>query len=285
MTNRPSKWFTDKAHLAAEAYGDSQRLADRGAIYRYLQVQSVDIGNYPFRGSGIVGLVSTFLDPVLTGPGLDIGCGNGQFLPLLAAQCEHVVAADLSEGMLAALPDGPWERQVADVEALPFADNSFEVVLANHMLYHCPDLMKALSELHRVLRPGGTLIATTNALGNFNEAYGLLALAASDALGTPAPALAPADERFTVETGAELLGTLFEDVSAHYTRGTLTFRDAEPLDALRAYFRSVKEEWAWRYQIDWPILEAALNRRIDELAASGPITISTRSGTLVAQRD
>ncbi len=285
MTNRPSKWFTDKAHLAAEAYGDNQRLADRGAVYRYLQLQSVDLGTHPFRGPGVVGLVSTFLDPALTGPGLDIGCGTGQYLPLLASQCEHVVAADLSEGMLAALPDGPWERRVADVEALPFADNSFQVVLANHMLYHCPDLTTALSELHRVLRPGGTLIATTNAGGNFAEAYALLAQAASDVRGTAAPALTPADERFTVESGAELLGTLFGDVSAHSARGILTFQDAESLDALRAYFRSVREEWAFRYQLDWPSLETALNRRIDEHAASDPITISTRSGTLVALRE
>jgi ubiquinone/menaquinone biosynthesis C-methylase UbiE len=83
---------------------------------------------------------------------LDVGCGTGKYLPLLAAQFDRVVAADLSAGMLSTVPDGMWEKCVADVEAMAFADESFTVVLANHMLYHCPDLAQAVAELRRVLR-------------------------------------------------------------------------------------------------------------------------------------
>jgi SAM-dependent methyltransferase len=201
--------FTDKGHLATYAYNDAQRLADRGAIYQYLKIESIELGSHPFREEGIVGLVSTFLDPSFTGPALDIGCGQGKYLPLLASQCKSVVAADLSAGMLADVPDGPWEKMIADVESMTFADGSFDVVLANHMLYHCPEIETAVAELRRVLRvDNGVLIATTNGNGNMAEAYELLASAASSVMGESAEPLQPADSRFTLETCAPIFVAL-----------------------------------------------------------------------------
>jgi SAM-dependent methyltransferase len=46
----------------------------------------------------------------------------------------------------------------ADICALPFADNSYDFILCNHVLEHIPDDFKAMQELHRVLKPGGTAI-------------------------------------------------------------------------------------------------------------------------------
>jgi ubiquinone/menaquinone biosynthesis C-methylase UbiE len=45
--------------------------------------------------------------------------------------------------------------QVADAEALPFADNSFDLVYSNGVLHHTPDTARAIREVYRVLRPGG----------------------------------------------------------------------------------------------------------------------------------
>lgn len=276
--------FTDKVHLATHAYNDAQRLADRGAIYQYLKIESIELGSHPFRGEGIVGVVSTFLDPLVTGPALDIGCGQGKYLPLLASQCTSVVAADLSAGMLADVPVGPWEKTVADVEAMTFADGSFDVVLANHMLYHCPDLEMAISELRRVVHAGqGVLIATTNGDGNMAECYELLARAASAVLGRSVESLEPADSRFTLETGSAALQKSFDSVSIHRTVGSLVINDAASLDALRAYFRSVDDEWSSRYSIDWPVLEVALDTELTSMMAKdGEIRIATASGVLVA---
>ncbi len=278
--------FTDKAHLATYAYNDGDRLAARSAIYQFLKIESIELGTFPFREEALVGVVSTFLNPTLRGAALDIGCGAGKYLPLLASQFRRVVAADLSAGMLAAVPDGPWEKTVADVEAMAFADESFTVVLANHMLYHCPDLPVAVGELRRVLRPsaeGGVLIGTTNGDGNMAEAYELLARAASSVLGATVAPLEPADARFTVETGSIALSASFETVSTHYTRGALTLNDARGLDILRAYYRSSDDEWTSRYGVDWPELEVALNDVLmSEMQTNGEIRISTSSGVLVA---
>jgi SAM-dependent methyltransferase len=303
--------FTDKEHLAMYAYNDAERLLARGAIYKFLTIHSIDLGMFPFRNgtaenmankpialpqtpfrsaqfaNQIVGVVATFLDPNIGGAALDVGCGTGKYLPLLASQFERVVAADLSAGMLVAVPEGPWEKVVADVEAMEFEDDSFSLVLANHMLYHCPQIGSAVTELRRVLRPstdGGTLIATTNGNGNMAKLYEMLASAASTVLGMDVDPLVPADSRFNLETGATALETCFESVSINRIQGALTVHDRAALDILRAYYRSSDDEWAARYGVAWPALEVALNAVLEtEMSTNGEIRINTESGVLVAR--
>ena len=52
--------------------------------------------------------------------------------------------------------------QVFDAQELPFPDDAFDVVVANHMLYHVPEPARAAAEIGRVLRPDGLLLAATN---------------------------------------------------------------------------------------------------------------------------
>ncbi|HSJ17568.1 MAG TPA: class I SAM-dependent methyltransferase [Solirubrobacterales bacterium] len=99
------------------------------------------------------------------GDGLEIGAGTGYFSLNLAqlGALERVTATDISPGMLATLRDsadrlGVEVRTVeTDAERLPFDDASFDVVFGHAVLHHIPDLERALSEFHRVLRPGGAL--------------------------------------------------------------------------------------------------------------------------------
>ncbi len=48
-----------------------------------------------------------------------------------------------------------------DAQSIPYPDETFDAVIANHMLYHVPDRKKALSEIRRVLKADGRLFATT----------------------------------------------------------------------------------------------------------------------------
>jgi len=97
---------------------------------------------------------------------LDVGCGAGDGLSALmvgvgAAGC--VVGVDHDGVLLAvaagrALPGGPTLRCVtADVAALPFDDASFDAVTCRYVLQHLAEPGRAVSEMVRVLRPGGTL--------------------------------------------------------------------------------------------------------------------------------
>src|SRR5579875_2990007 len=92
---------------------------------------------------------------------LDIGCGTGS---LWTTNRERIgphwdlTLGDTSAGMIETVRQalGPAARYVvADVQQLPFEDSSFDIVLANHMLYHVPDRPAAFAEVARVLRPGG----------------------------------------------------------------------------------------------------------------------------------
>ncbi len=100
------------------------------------------------------------------GRSLEIGAGTGYFsLNLLqAGVVEQAVATDISPGMLDALQVnaaslGLEVQTVAcDAEALPFPDDSFDLVLGHAVLHHLPDLDQAFREFRRVLRPGGTFV-------------------------------------------------------------------------------------------------------------------------------
>jgi SAM-dependent methyltransferase len=96
---------------------------------------------------------------------LEIGAGTGYFsLNLLqAGVVAEATCTDISPGMLRTLNANaerlglPVRTARADAESLPFAAESFDLVLGHAVLHHLPDLERAFAEFHRVLRPGGRI--------------------------------------------------------------------------------------------------------------------------------
>ena len=94
---------------------------------------------------------------------LELGCGNGwqwewdRGIERLPHGCK-VILSDFLEGMVNIVKEKfssyntDIDFQKIDVQAIPYGDESFDVVIANHMLYHVPDLDKALSEVRRVMK-------------------------------------------------------------------------------------------------------------------------------------
>lgn len=143
---------------------------------------------------------------------LEIGCGNGNQwegrMNSLPANC-MLVLSDFSNGMVQTV----WEKYSShknvlthkiDVQDIPYPNNSFDVVVANHMLYHVPDLSKALSEISRVLVPGGTFYAATNGNGGLRSFL-------NHAVNQINPEINAFSETFTfnLSNGKELLGDYF----------------------------------------------------------------------------
>lgn len=97
---------------------------------------------------------------------LDLGCGDGRLTAELNA--DEITAADVSR---VALDRAAWRLPGANLvqlkldESLPFADSAFELVLCAETIEHVRDLQLLLSELRRVLTPGGALALTTPAYG------------------------------------------------------------------------------------------------------------------------
>jgi ubiquinone/menaquinone biosynthesis C-methylase UbiE len=97
---------------------------------------------------------------------LEVGCGSGQMLHDLLQRSYEVVGVDLSPGMIAAsrkllsecLPHASVQLMVGDIESLCFPSASFDVVLAAGVIEYLGADERALRELSRVLKPGGTVL-------------------------------------------------------------------------------------------------------------------------------
>src|SRR5581483_10695954 len=97
---------------------------------------------------------------------LEIGAGTGYFsLNLLqAGVVQDATCTDISPGMVTKLGSNAQRLGLkvktarAEAESLPFADESFDLVLGHAVLHHLPDLTRAFSEFHRVLAPGGRIV-------------------------------------------------------------------------------------------------------------------------------
>jgi SAM-dependent methyltransferase len=123
---------------------------------------------------------SSVLSALALKPGaalLDVGFGTGSFLRRLAGGGFAVTGVDTSDAAVSrALQDGLTVKW-ADAQDLPFADASFDVVTARHMLYHVPDPIRALAEARRVLRPGGVFAGVVNIENAMPALFGIVAAA------------------------------------------------------------------------------------------------------------
>jgi SAM-dependent methyltransferase len=90
---------------------------------------------------------------------LEVGCGTGLILSRLQAVARHAEGVDLSPGMLEKARGRGLSVQEGSATALPCADASFDVVVSFKVLAHVPDILLALSEMTRVCRPGGHVLA------------------------------------------------------------------------------------------------------------------------------
>jgi SAM-dependent methyltransferase len=150
---------TDEIHDVNVRYHDAAAAAYDGKW-------GVDYGEVGRRQ--VLGKVRKLLGPQ-PGPfarSLEIGAGTGYFtLHLLAAGVVgEAVATDISPGMVDVLEANAQrmglevETATCPAEALPFQDETFDLVLGHAVLHHIPDLARAFAEMHRVLRPGGTIL-------------------------------------------------------------------------------------------------------------------------------
>jgi SAM-dependent methyltransferase len=112
----------------------------------------------------------------------------------------------------------------ADAQALPFADATFDVVLACHMLNHLPSPERGVAELRRVVRPGGVALITTNGCANMPELFALLG-----ALGGCGED--PSAAAFGAEVAAPVLAAAFDAVELRPFPDDLRCTDLEDVFA------------------------------------------------------
>jgi SAM-dependent methyltransferase len=144
---------------------------------------------------------------------LDAGCGPGEFAERMVRELGvEVTALDQSERMVELTRARGIDAVVGDVQALPFDSATFDCVVASWMLYHVPDVDRALREFARVLRARGRLVAVTNGKEHLRELY--------DLVGIP-----PEQSSFSAENGERLLRAVFAKVERRDAMGWIEFPD------------------------------------------------------------
>ncbi len=200
---------------------------------------------------------------------LEVGCGPGGLWQANAHRLPtgwHIALTDRSPGMVrqarAAVRglSATFTFASADAQALPFPNRTFDAVLANHMLYHVPDRPRALAEIHRVLRPGGQLLAATVGQDHLHELAELVQSfdPQRDALTTLHTT------GFTLENGEPQLRAHFSQVRLRRYEDALLVTEVEPL---ATYLRS---------SVRFPIPEA----QMDDLRAFLAREIARHGGAI-----
>ena len=111
---------------------------------------------------------------------LEIGCGTGVLWKHLLKNkpsIKKIILSDFSDGMLKNAEGNLTEfRDSYDIEfkkidatTIPLENDQFDIVIANHVLYHVSDVEKSLSEISKVLKPGGLFYASTIGSQNMHQ--------------------------------------------------------------------------------------------------------------------
>jgi SAM-dependent methyltransferase len=269
--------MSDTQSILQSHYKDTSRLDARRQLH----------AKYSTNPHGFFAWVFEHLHLSPTCQVLKVGCGAGD----LWLENRHrlptgwtVILSDLSMGMLAAAhhqlsPYGHAFRFVVqDVQALPFANDCFDAIIANHMLYHVPHRPAAYAEFCRVLQPRGTLYAATNSRDTMRELDELVQRF-RHAPAQESGALRPMNDSrlpqgFNLEHGAAELSPWFAAVTLHRYADALVVPEAEPLVAyVRSTGRRTADELA-RFQHH---IEAVI-------AQQGPIRIRKDVGMFEASQ-
>lgn len=243
----------------ARQYGDVRKIAARARLHTRYTI--AEIGWFPWVAAQL---------PIDAGARLlDVGCGPGWFWascgPLPAGL--DLMLVDRSPAMVASALDrcsglrlAHLAGETADAMRLPFADASFDGVIAMHMLYHVDDPAQAIAEMARVLKPGGFLAVTTNGTGNLREIYELTTVMG----GMPVD---PAALRFGFAEAEDLMRKTFGEVAVR--RHPSRMRVTEPEDVFLAMTSFPPCEDAGEAEL------AAFRRAIDEAFEKGGGAIET----------
>jgi len=164
---------------------------------------------------------------------LELGCGEGSLWTenkLRIPANVRVTVSDISEGMIRDIrrnigADSRFSYETFDCQQIPAQSKTYDIVIANHLLFYCDDIPQVCREISRVLKPGGILICSTYGSSHMQEITQLvqnfdsrIILAAENLF-----------DRFGLDNGGEILKDFFEQVEMIKYDDAIVIDEAEPL--------------------------------------------------------
>ena len=268
----------DQERLLKHQYHNVQKLSARVRIHERFSTATQDFHRW-------------FFDYLLQAASaeariLEAGCGRGDIWRKNAERIPpgwQIKLTDFSAGMLEDCKAhlGPelverFDWAVMDVQHIPEPDASFNIVIANMMLYHVPDRVKAIAQIRRVLKPDGVLLVLTIGGRHMEE---LLLLAEKHV-----PELM--DERdkqgfitgnFSLENGEEQLRKQFSEVRIEHFANSLFVTEVQPvIDYIESMNRLDGESILQQHE---PDIRAELEQHI---ASNGGFHVTKDTGLFIA---
>jgi ubiquinone/menaquinone biosynthesis C-methylase UbiE len=264
----------DKNYLRCDQYLDSRNLDARAQLHQ----------RYSSNPNGWFRWVMAHMQLLPESQVLECGCGPGWLwrnnLEGLPAGCQ-ITLTDLSPGMVAeaeeALSGSSQDFRFfdADIASLPFDDQIFDVVVANHMLYHVPDRKKALAEVKRVLKQDGRFLAATIGENHMLELRNLRQQLAPKFSSS----FQQSSEEFSLENGWVQLKSWFDQIKLHRYENRLNVTDVKPL---LEYVLSSSQA---RSEVDPDKMQSAWQTIRNCIEEHGSFEIMTDSGIFVAANE
>jgi ubiquinone/menaquinone biosynthesis C-methylase UbiE len=166
---------------------------------------------------------------------LELGCGDGSLWVKNYEKLPKnidITLTDFSPGMLEDAKNNLGKMQkrfkfkIVDAETIPYKDETFDVVIANHMLYHVNDIDKAFSEIYRALKKGGVFYAATVGKSHMKEMRSIVSELGVDMVTTKS---FEATEKFQLENGMDIFKKWFKDIKLTRYDDGLFVTEATPL--------------------------------------------------------
>lgn len=261
--------LTDPTYLQTQQYRDASNLDARIELHARFSANSY-------------GWMRWLFDQLNLPAGsriLELGCGNASLWSSNAGRLSptwRLTLSDFSIGMATRARSELNRLHLStqfiqlDAQHIPFDVAHFDIVIANHMLYHVPHIPAALAEIRRVLKPGGRLYASTVGLRHLNELPKIIGSFDSTLNFDNTPA------SFILENGQDWLKPFFTAIEMRRYPDSLLVSEARPLVD---YYLSSSKPDRQRLLAEAQTFEDFLAKRIQE---SGPIPITKDSGLFMA---
>lgn len=164
---------------------------------------------------------------------LELGAGNGA---LWSQNLDHlpsdatIVLSDISEGILAdaknEIGEHPqFQYAVFDAQKIPFADETFDLVIANHMLFYCDDIPQTLKEVRRVLKTNGIFACSTYSKKHMHEITDLVQNFNANIVLSSTNLY----ELFGLDNGRKILSSFFNKITCHKYQDSIEISEATPI--------------------------------------------------------